>query len=292
MSYENTQLTPATGYKTTNMVFEKIQVNSIPNSTMTYRRINIATRNPDNTVGELIFPTTRLFSYGVSENKDMATGNVNGHVLPLCLYNKNGPSDAEKSWVDTFNSVVEACREHLLDNKNALGLYDLDPADLRKFNPLYYKKDKGKVVEGTGPVLYPRLIASKKNNVSRILTLIYDENGIEIDPMSIIGKYCYTTACIKIESIFIGTKISLQVKVYEAEVRLIDKSIKRLLPPTKRMTPPDISTELPGAPPSPEVRPPSPTKTPEEGSIKDSESESEPEDKPRIIKRIVKKAKK
>ena len=48
--------------------------------------------------------------------------------------------------------------------------------------------------------------------------------------MDLIGKFCYVKAAIKIESIFIGAKIALQVKVYEAEVRMIESGTKRLLP--------------------------------------------------------------
>jgi hypothetical protein len=39
-----------------------------------------------------------------------------------------------------------------------------------------------------------------------------DENGNDIDPLSLIGKHGFATAALKIESIFIGSKISLQVK--------------------------------------------------------------------------------
>ena len=43
------------------------------------------------------------------------------------------------------------------------------------------------------------------------------------------GKYCFTTAAIKIESIFIGSKISLQVKLYEAVIEPQSSGMKRLL---------------------------------------------------------------
>ena len=43
------------------------------------------------------------------------------------------------------------------------------------------------------------------------------------------GKYCFTKAAIKIESIFIGSKISLQVKLYEAVIEPTNSGMKRLL---------------------------------------------------------------
>ena len=43
------------------------------------------------------------------------------------------------------------------------------------------------------------------------------------------GKYCYTKAAVKIESIFIGSKISLQVKLYEAVIEPTAAGMRRLL---------------------------------------------------------------
>ena len=43
-------------------------------------------------------------------------------------------------------------------------------------------------------------------------------------------KYCWTTAAVKFECIFIGSKISFQVKLYEADIELVNSGKKRLLP--------------------------------------------------------------
>jgi hypothetical protein len=195
-----------------------------------YYRIPVSTMNKDGTLGELVFQTEELFSFGVSENKDSETGKVNGYTLPLCMWNKDAPTDAEKAFTHVLEEVVEKCKDHLLldRTKDEIGKYELERSDLKNMNSfIYRKKEKGKVIEGVGPVLYPKLIESKKNN--KIITCIFNERGQEIDPMSLIGKYCWVKAAIKIESIYIGAKISLQVKVYEAEVRLVESGAKRLL---------------------------------------------------------------
>jgi hypothetical protein len=228
----NTQLTSAKGYNVNRMRFSKPIVGNIPDSkpAISFKRINITTKNEDGSEGELIIPTTELFSFGVSENKSQETGNVNGYVMPLCLYNKDGASEDEKDFVTTFNNIVEAAKKHLLDNKDDIEKYDLDERDLKNFNPLYYKKEKGKIVDGQGPTLYAKLIVSKKNGQNKIITEFFDGvSGNPIKPLDLIGKYCYTKAVIKIESIFLGSKISLQVKLYEAEVNLINSGVKKLL---------------------------------------------------------------
>ena len=190
--------------------------------------------------GELILPTERLFSFGVSENTSQETGKVNGYTFPLCLWNRDGPLKAEKEWTNTFNAIVDRCITHLVDNREEIELYELQKVDLTKskggLNPLYWKKEKhtnssGKTVlrtvPGTGPTLYTKLIFSKKQ--SKFLSQFFDENDEPINALDLMGKYCYTNAAVKIESIFIGTRVSLQVKLYEAVVEPTSGGMKRLL---------------------------------------------------------------
>lgn len=224
----NTQLTIAKGYDVKRMVFSKPEVNSVPGTPISYKRINIGTINPDGSQGELILSTSRLFSFGVSENTSMDSGAVNGYTMPLCLWTKDAPTEDEKAWTTTFDKIVEQCKNHVLAVKDDVEKYDLDERDLKKLNPLYWKREKGKIVEGQGPTLYAKLIESKKNN--KILTSFYNaETGEDIDPMSLKGKYCYVDAAVKIESIYIGNKVSLQIKLYEAGVKLLESGPRRLL---------------------------------------------------------------
>jgi hypothetical protein len=227
MAFDNTQLTMATGYDVNRMIFGKPRDGSIPNSTVTFKRIPIGTRNPDGTLGELIIPTSRVYSFGLSPNTNMNTGKVDGYSISLCLFNRDAPSVEERAWVDTFNKIVEHIKEYLLAHRDDIEKYELEPADLKKLNPLYYKKEKGKIVEGAGPVLYPKVLQNKKNDA--ITTFFVDEKGNDIDPMSLLEKACLVTAAVKIESIFVGAKISLQIKVHEAEVKMFDNAPKRLL---------------------------------------------------------------
>jgi hypothetical protein len=165
----------------------------------------------------------------------MATKVLNGYSMSLALWNKNGATEEEKDWVDTFNAIAENAKKYVLDHKDDIEKYDLEPANLKKFNPLYWKRDKGKIVEGTGPTLYAKLITSKKEGI-KINSIFYDAEGNTIDPLSLIGKYAHVKAAIKIESIFIGKDISLQVKLYEAEVKLLQTGMQSLMR-TNRPTP-------------------------------------------------------
>jgi hypothetical protein len=284
---DNTQLTTASGYDTKRMIFSDPLLGSIPNSVpaINYRRISIQTRNEDGTTGDLIFPTSQLFSFGVSENKNQDTGKVNGYVMPICLWNRDGPSDEEKDWSDTFDKVIDKCKQHLVEHKEDIDQYDLGMEDLKKFNPLWWKKEKGKIVDGIGPTLYAKLIVSKKHD--KIVSMFYDNNGDEIDPLSLLGKYCYASSAIKIESIFIGNKISMQIKLYETEVRLMDGGMKRMM--KKRPQGDDKVTLSTVSKPMEELE-----LSDGEASVKDSDEDNE-ESKPvkkTSVKKVVRRVKK
>jgi len=227
----STQLINASSYDTKNMRFSEPIPGSIPDSkpAINYKRINITTVNSDGSVGDLVMATGKVYSYGISENTNQETGKVNGLVMPLVLHDRGGPTQEQKDFVNCFNGIIDHIRKFILEKKEDLELYELESADLKKLNPLYYKKDKGKVVEGAAPTLYAKLIVSKKQG-EKIITVFFDEDsGESVNALDLLGKHCYARAAIKVESIFIGNKVSVQFKLYECQVTLIDFGHKRLL---------------------------------------------------------------
>ena len=243
----NTQLSSPVSYNISNIRFGKTIVSSTGTDGKGPKnnRIPIYTINSDGSSGDLIFLTEDLFSFGVSENKDPATGRMTGYTLPLCLHNKQGATDAEKAFVSVLKDVVEKCKDYLLldSTKAELKKFDLERSDLKKLDSfLYFKRDKdsGKLLEDNGPVIYAKLIESKKNN--KFITSFFDPSGDEINPLDLIGKYCWAKSAIKVESIFVGSKISLQIKVYEAEVRPVEIGTRRLLYRPKAVSKVSVST--------------------------------------------------
>lgn len=274
---ENTQLRSAKGYNIENMTFSKVLIQKIGDTGMTSKRINIGTKNDDGTEGELVFITEKLFSFGVSENTDQKTNDVNGYTMPICLHSKDGATPDELAFTDVFNSIVEKCKDYLMDNKKELKMKDLERSDLRKLNPIYYKKNTdGEIVDGATPTLYAKLIMSKKNGQTKILTEFFDsESGEQFKPLDLIGKYCYVRAVIKIESLFLGSlKTSLQVKLYEAEVKLINTGVKRLL--SRPQARPQVENYTRSNVTNPMLSNKE-ENVDEESSIKDEDEEDEPE---------------
>jgi len=228
----NTQLSNGSNYNVTNMIFSEPIKTTITDSkpVISYSRINISTRNADGTAGELVLSTPDdLFSFGVHENLSMADKtSIVGYGMSLSLYSKEGATDDQKSFVKTLDNIVQRCKEHLVEKRKEIGKRDLEIRDLKKVKSYYLKRDdEGEAVSGATPSLHPKLIESKKQG--KILTHFFDEDGNELNPLDLIGKYCHTRAAIKIESIFIGNEISLQIKLYECEVRLAGTGMRRLL---------------------------------------------------------------
>lgn len=227
----NNQLSDYTNFNPETVCFSKPEVGNIPGQKISFKRVRMACKYPTGGMGDLIFSTPdKLHSFGLQESRDMATNKLNGYVLPLCLWSRNGPTEDEKKFTDMFNMVTDHCKKYLVEHKEEIEKYDLDYSDLKKLNPLFFKMDKGKIVEGRGPMLYCKVLLNKKQN--KINTIFVDEEtNREIDPFTMLNKPCNVTAAIKFESIFIGNKVSLQVKLYEVVVRQIDNSIRGLLRP-------------------------------------------------------------
>lgn len=274
----NTQLSSAFSYNVNNIRFSKPEERKIPNSNMSYKLIRLSTKNEDGSVGDLVFSTDTVFSYGLQESRGMGgNGALTGYTFPLCLHNREGPTKEQAKFVETFNSVVEHCKKHLVENRASIQKFDLDIHDLKRFNPLYYKRVNGKIVEGRGPMLYAKVLIKKNpDRTITIKSLFQDENtGKDMDPKDLMRKLCHTQSILKIESIFIGSKISLQVKLWESMVRLVDTGRKRFLKPKTNNTGALSTLSL------------NPTTSTQTNDISDDDS-SEDEDSPVAVKQPVK----
>ena len=226
---------------------------------ISFQRIGIQVKYPDGNKGDLIFPTSELFSFGISESVNSTTGLVESKSLSLCLWNRDKntgkyiPTKEQKLFTDTLYLVGQEIKNRLktlFEDKKLLPiLYRNKSTSFSNIEgqidccPLYWGKNMFDEIETpgcpntyeNGPTLYGRLIESKKNN--KILTHFTDFAGNEInDPFERFNSakkmYCTVIAAIRIESIFISGagKIKVQYKVYEAQCKSIESGVKRLLP--------------------------------------------------------------
>ena len=82
------QLTPISKIKKQNFIFYQPNDYTIKNTKLTYKRLKLDVKYPDNKQGPLVIETPFLFSFGVSEKKDIKSNELTGYCLPICLWEK------------------------------------------------------------------------------------------------------------------------------------------------------------------------------------------------------------
>jgi len=247
---KSTQLIDPEVFDASRVVFDDPVAESIPGQPGTNYRINLGYKNPDNTEGFLILGFDTCYCFGISENVDLNSKALNGYNAAISLYDINGATSKQQKTVEALQEIIQQCKKNILKDstQEAMGKIDDDDkileSDLRKINLIFWKKENGKPNPEMGGTIYPKLIWSKartdtktnKQISSKMMTRFYNEddvdedgNPIEVNPLDYVGKRFQITPAIKIESIFIGAKISIQAKVYEAFVKETESGPKRLL---------------------------------------------------------------
>jgi hypothetical protein len=247
-------------YNLENVFFGEPEAYSIPgDKPINFHRINIYTKNQDEngklngSVGDLILKFPKMFSFGVSANKD-DTQKLTGHSVSLCMWSKEGVSEYELKATELLEKLITKCKDKIFSLRKELKKPKMEMSDLKKLDKLLYWKedDDGNRIPGVGPIFTPKLIEyketrDKNGNVKphQIVTVFYledevDEEGnpVEVNPLEFLAdktnkKYCFITPAIKIDNIFVGgTAITIQCKIYEADIATVQLGQKRLLHPS------------------------------------------------------------
>lgn len=225
-----------------NLVFSDPISNEIMNGTQKIKnyRIYIGTKNPDGTTGNLMVATHKLFSFGASENKN-DQGKLSGYTLPISLWNSSEPDNVKQPkqlWLEKFKEVCNQVAEHLVrkDVKKKINKIDLEKGDLRKLGNIYYKKDKETqdFLMDEGPTLYLKVkffaANEKTKRPAKVNTMFFHERtGEPMNIAELMGKRMNVRCVVDIESVYIGSKISIQCKLHEVEVEPVEQSQRRFL---------------------------------------------------------------
>jgi hypothetical protein len=165
----------------------------------------------------LVFSSEEVFSFGVSRNA-LDTNNLS-YQISLCLYDRENPKDEEIKWAAKYEELATICRDFLKKSefKKLKGLIDT-------MKGLSWKSNE--VGDADGPKLYPKIMFNQKKE--EFITVFMDENDHIIEnPKTILDKRGRIRAALRFESIFIGSKIALQVRVNDI---LISKWIEAYKP--------------------------------------------------------------
>jgi hypothetical protein len=219
-------------YDVNNMVFTEPEERKLPNdTTVTYFRSGIKTKNEKGELQDLLLVLDRSTSFGVSTKF--------GASLGVMILDRDSPSPTQLKTLELFSKITLKCQDHLLEVKNLIKKPKLQRAHLDDISPIKTKeKPDGTPDDTKSPTMSLKLMPKKKeeNKEQGFLTKFFAEDEFDelgnpsiVDPMDFCDKRSFVTCVIKVEGIFIGQVIKIQCKLYECEIKAADSNAGSLL---------------------------------------------------------------
>ena len=191
-------------------------------------------RYPNGQVDNIYIQTPELFSWGVQENKSLE--NIANYTFSFVMFDQNVVvSEEQQNMIDIFEHILDAIKTHLKkeETKEALNKFQLD-ALVDMTGIFYRKKDKGQLVSGVPPTLYPKLQTKyekvKRDGPPEIITEFRNVNDELINPNDQLGVRCRAVGNIMIDTIFVASekKPAIQLKLDEVIINEQFKKVSRL----------------------------------------------------------------
>ena len=239
-----TELTDLSTFDPKNVHFDAVEEKELQqgNKTIKYYNINLGAVHKGG-IGELVINIPFFaHSFGVEEFQN-EQGKATNHSVSLSIVDMSNPTEEQTAFVQAFTKMIERIKDHLISVKKEIKKPTLDRAELKKFNPMYQSLDDDGNPKNSAWYFAPKLLERKiynKDDPSDVQIKIeskfyldeqFDEEGepVEISPLEFLGKKHFKfRGAVKIEKIYIGSKISLQCKIYDGVVRKVSSERKRL----------------------------------------------------------------
>ena len=212
-----------------NLFFEKPKQGTVlGKGGIKFSKIYPKYRYPNGQIDKVYIQTPELFSWGIQENKNQ--DNITNYTFSFVMYDRSEEASKEQqNTIDIFEQILEKIKTHLkkAETKVALNQFQLD-AHVDMMDIFYRKKDKGQLVSGVPPTLYPKL-QTKFGNLE-ITTEFRDINDESINSYDLLGVRCLAAGNIVIDNIFITSekKPLIQLKLEEAIITHQFKKVSRL----------------------------------------------------------------
>ena len=213
-----------------NLFFEKPKQCTMK-SNIKFSRIYPKYRYPNGKIDKVYIQTPELFSWGIHENKNQE--DVSNYTFSFVMHDRNEKASKEQqNMINIFEQILERIKIHLkkAETKEDLNQFQLD-SHVDMMDIFYRKKDKGQLVSGASPILYPKLQTKfGKNRCIEITTDFRSINDELINPYDILGVRCQAAGNIVIDNIFIVSekKPLIQLKLDEAIITNQFKKVSRL----------------------------------------------------------------
>lgn len=226
-----------------------------------WKQINISARDESGNVGPLYISLPKnCKSWGINNKAygEDKIAPIGRWTISAKLYNSKPPSEDEVAFVKGMEDFFDFTKDHILSVKKDLKKFGLDKSDLKgigSFMRWSYNKETGDVDSEKGPTIYAKLMYDSRQN-SITTSFVENETWRCINPNRLVsspGKLC---ACVmKIQSIYIGTKICIQARIVDAIYEL-ENSCNNILSlglipnaPTKPLSDIDEENEEPESSP-------------------------------------------
>ena len=212
-----------------NLFFEKPKQGTVlGKGGIKFSKIYPKYRYPNGQIDKVYIQTPELFSWGIQENKNQ--DNITNYTFSFVMYDRNEEASKEQqNTIDIFEQILEKIKTHLkkAETKEALNQFQLE-AHVDMMDIFYRKKDKGQIVSGVPPTLYPKLQTKFAN--LEITTEFRDINDESINSYDLLGVRCLAAGNIVIDNIFIASdkKPLIQLKLEEAIITHQFKKVSRL----------------------------------------------------------------
>ena len=217
-----------------NLFFEKPKQCTMK-SNIKFSRIYPKYRYPNGKIDKVYIQTPELFSWGIHENKNQE--DVSNYTFSFVMHDRNEEASKEQqNMINIFEQILERIKIHLkkAETKEDLNQFQLD-SHVDMMDIFYRKKDKGQLVSGASPILYPKLQTKfGKNRCIEITTDFRSINDEVINPYDILGVRCMAAGNIVLDNIFIVSekKPIIQLKLDEVIITDQFKRMSRLILPT------------------------------------------------------------
>ena len=217
-----------------NLFFEKPKQCTMK-SNIKFSRIYPKYRYPNGKIDKVYIQTPALFSWGIHENKNQE--DVSNYTFSFVMHDRNEEASKEQqNMINIFEQILERIKIHLkkAETKEDLNQFQLD-SHVDMMDIFYRKKDKGQLVSGASPILYPKLQTKfGKNRCIEITTDFRSINDEVINPYDILEVRCMAAGNIVLDNIFIVSekKPIIQLKLDEVIITDQFKRMSRLRLPT------------------------------------------------------------
>ena len=235
-------------YDISNISFQKPEEKKLANDPkVTYHRIALKSKEGDKEK-DLLVVLDKCYCYGI--------GTKYGYAMGISLEDRDGPTELQTATIKMLEAIADKAKDFLVANKGELNKPKLTKDKLDEIGVVKYRLLKTGEIDTSKPptmtIKLPVISKDKDGNpldeAKVVSDFMYESDESPANPMDFIEKPFYVRPVIRVEGIFVGQQIKLQVKLHECMVTPVDngpRSILKELKAKNQLKPKDTISHMP-----------------------------------------------